>query len=260
LNRGTLHLVRSEDYPWLQALTTPQLAAGNARRLAQEGVSPGDADRGVKVIEREAAGGPVTRSVLRDRLSSAGVPVAGQAFIHIALLAALRGLVVRGPVVDGEHAFVLVSDWLEPPAPVDRERALRELGHRYLAGHAPADERDLARWAGIGLRDARAALADHPRAGNGAQEAPKTAQPRLLGPFDPLLHGWADRSWVTGEHGGIVTTNGIFRPIALVDGRAVATWGLPRGRVELKPFAPLAEPVRAALAAEAADVERFLAA
>src|SRR5207237_2650704 len=32
LNRGTLHLVRLEDYPWLQALTTPQLAAGNARR------------------------------------------------------------------------------------------------------------------------------------------------------------------------------------------------------------------------------------
>ena len=23
LNRGTLHLVRSEDYPWLHALTTP---------------------------------------------------------------------------------------------------------------------------------------------------------------------------------------------------------------------------------------------
>src|SRR5438309_1974175 len=25
LNRGTLHLVRSEEYPWLQQLTTPQL-------------------------------------------------------------------------------------------------------------------------------------------------------------------------------------------------------------------------------------------
>ena len=24
LNRGTLHLVRSEDYPWLQALMTPR--------------------------------------------------------------------------------------------------------------------------------------------------------------------------------------------------------------------------------------------
>src|SRR6478609_6228048 len=37
LNRGTLHLVRREDYGWLHALTTPQLLAGNTRRLAQEG-------------------------------------------------------------------------------------------------------------------------------------------------------------------------------------------------------------------------------
>ena len=47
LNRGTLHLVRSEDYPWLHALTTPPLLTGNARRLAQEGVAPADAERGV---------------------------------------------------------------------------------------------------------------------------------------------------------------------------------------------------------------------
>lgn len=46
LNRGTLHLVRSQDYLWLQRLTTPQLATGNARRPAQEGVSPVQAERG----------------------------------------------------------------------------------------------------------------------------------------------------------------------------------------------------------------------
>ena len=40
LNRGTLHLVRSEDYAWLHAVTTPLLLTGNARRLAQEGVTP----------------------------------------------------------------------------------------------------------------------------------------------------------------------------------------------------------------------------
>ena len=38
LNRGTLHLVRTEDYWWLHPLTTPQLCTGNSRRLAQEGV------------------------------------------------------------------------------------------------------------------------------------------------------------------------------------------------------------------------------
>ena len=39
LNRGTLHLVRSEDYPLLQALTTPPLLTCCTRRLRQEGVS-----------------------------------------------------------------------------------------------------------------------------------------------------------------------------------------------------------------------------
>jgi hypothetical protein len=51
LNRATLHLVCSEDYHWLHALTTPALATGNARRLAQEGVTPAAAERGVGVIE-----------------------------------------------------------------------------------------------------------------------------------------------------------------------------------------------------------------
>lgn len=40
LNRGTLHLVRSEDYPWLLALTAPTQVVANARRLVQEGLTP----------------------------------------------------------------------------------------------------------------------------------------------------------------------------------------------------------------------------
>ena len=84
LNRGTLHLIRSEDYPLLHALTTPQLLTGSARRLAQEGVEPKLADRALAVIERAiAADGPLTRHQLRERLQSAGIPTGGQAFIHL---------------------------------------------------------------------------------------------------------------------------------------------------------------------------------
>jgi hypothetical protein len=72
LNRGTLHLVASEDYHWLHALTTPPLHTGNARRLAQEGVTSGEADRGVGVIERALGDeGPLTRAQLRERLVQA---------------------------------------------------------------------------------------------------------------------------------------------------------------------------------------------
>lgn len=71
VNRGTLHLVHREDYPWLHALTTPPLFTANARRLEQEGVSSSAAERGVSVIERSLAEeGPLTRVQLRDRLAA----------------------------------------------------------------------------------------------------------------------------------------------------------------------------------------------
>jgi hypothetical protein len=270
LQRGTLHLVRTEDLAWLHALTTPPLWTSNARRLAQEGVSPEAAERGVAVMERALTEeGPLERAALRARVEAAGVPTAGQAFAHVLLLGTLRGVVLRGPVLGGgEQALVLARDWVGPLPAVDRDRALAELARRYLAGHAPASERDLARWAGLPLRDARAGfaaiaaeLAERPGgrfALAGAPPADPLPEPRLLGPFDPVLHGWPDRAWVLGDRTDVVTVNGIFRAIALAGGRAVATWTRPRGRVELAPFAPLDEATEAALAADARDVERFL--
>jgi hypothetical protein len=113
LNRGTLHLVAREDYPWLHALTAPALLTGNGRRLAQEGVSPGAAERAVEVIERSLADeGPLTRDQLRDRIARAGVRTERQALVHLLALASLRGLTVRGPMVGRQHAYALVRDWL----------------------------------------------------------------------------------------------------------------------------------------------------
>jgi hypothetical protein len=176
LNRGTLHLVCAEDYWWLHPLTTPQVRAGNARRLAQEGVPPGDAERAVATVrDALAADGPLTRSQLRERVAAAGVRTEGQALVHILLLASIRGLIVRGPVAGRDQAFVLVRDWLgAPPAVMGREAALGELARRYLAGHAPATDRDLARWAGIGLRDARLGSSAWPGA---ARSSERTAWP-----------------------------------------------------------------------------------
>jgi hypothetical protein len=273
LNRGTLHLVRAEDYWWLHPLTTPPLLRGNARRLAQEGVPPADAERGTEVIERSlTTDGPLTRAQLAARIAAAGVCTEGQAIVHLLGLASLRGLIVRGPVAGREHAYVLVRDWLGAPpaghAAFDRDRALAELAARYLAGHGPASDRDLAKWAGLPLRDARRGLAAI--AGRLADRDDGLAElagnhgdcplppPRLLGAYDPLLLGWESRDPVTGPHGKLIAVNGLFRPFALVRGRAVGTWSLPAGKVTLAPFAPLAGADAAALAADAADVERFL--
>jgi len=232
-------------------------------------VSAAQADRGVRVIRSAlAAEGPLTRSVLAERLADADVPTKGQALVHMLILASLLGLTVRGPMIGREHGYVLVHDWLSAPVGVDRDRALAELARRYLAGHGPADARDLARWAGLPLRDARAGLGaiasqlrERPdgllelrRRGSAGQIPP----PRLLGAYDPVLLGWTSREQIVGPQRGIVTNNGLFRPFALVDGRAVGVWRLADGRVTLEPFAHLARATADALAGEADAVLRYL--
>jgi len=73
LNRGTLHLVRAEDYWWLHPLTTPQLRTGNSRRLAQQGVPPQDAERAVAAIRAAvAAGGRAVPAVRAGRRPGRG--------------------------------------------------------------------------------------------------------------------------------------------------------------------------------------------
>jgi hypothetical protein len=271
-NRGTLHLLASEDYPWLHALTAPRLFTGNARRLAEEGVTASGAERGVAAIERSLAQeGPLSRAQLRERISAAGVPTEGQALVHLLMLACLRGLAVRGPMRDGQHCYALVHDWLGEPQPVDRELALAELARRYLAGHAPADDRDLAKWAGLALRDARAGLSAiaselYERDDGLLELVRRTAAaplppPRLLGAYEPVLLGWCSRAGVVGaEQRRLVTVNGLFRPFAMVDGRAVAVWKLAAGEVVLEPFAHIARRDQTALRDDARDVLRFLAA
>ena len=270
LNRGTLHLVRSEDYPLLQSLTTPPLHTSSATRLAQEGVSPAAAERAVALIVRWLGDdGPLSRSELRARLASAGLRTEGQAFVHLIFKASIDGHIIRGPVLGAEHAFTLVRDWLPdlPPAP-PREQALAELARRYLHGHGPASAADLARWAGLPLRDARAGLSAI--AGSladvggelvdlaGRPRAARLPAPRLLGPFEPVLLGWCSRTAVLGELENTVVTGGVFRGFALAGGRAVAGWKLDGRRVVLSPARELSPQVAGALARDGEALVRFL--
>lgn len=271
LNRGTLHLVAADDLPWLHALTTPQLARGNDTRLHQLGVSEAQADRAVDRIGRWlGADGPLSRGELRQRLRRADLPVAGQAFIHLVFRASLRGVAVRGPTVGRDQRLVLWEDWLGPRPTVDRDRALAELGRRYLAGHGPGADHDLARWAGIPLRDARSALSrisselsERPDgllvlSSGAARRPPRLPAPQLLGAFEPVLLGWASRAFVVGEHEPALVAGGIFRGFGLVRGRARARWRLRGSRVELDTLEPLTDSELESLRRDGARLVRFL--
>ncbi len=268
VNRGTLHLIAAEDEPLLHALTTPQLRANSDRRLRQEGVSEAATRRGITAIVKALGeDGPLTRSQLRAVVERARVPTVGQAFVHVLLRATLDGHIVRGPMIGGDHAFALVTDWLGERPKIDRDRALAELARRYLVGHGPADDRDLAKWAQLPLRDARAAL--NAIASELAQrhdglidlhrtQIPPLPPPRLLGPFDPLLLGWRSRSLVLDNARQVVTVNGIVKATVLIDGHAAGTWRMPGGHVELDLWEHQSRATTEALRQEAEAVEAYL--
>lgn len=271
LNRGTLHLIRSEDYWLLHRLTVrPQHETACRRNLGSAGVTADQAEKAVAMITAALADeGPRTRLQIRDLLTSAGQD--GNAALHLMMLTCQRGVAVRGPMIGAQHGYALVRDWLgKPPAAPGRDADLAELARRYLAGHGPASDRDLAKWAGLPVGEARRGLAgiaaelrDRPdglaelAAGCDPGELPG---PKLLGAFDPVLLGWESRADIIGPHRQIVTMNGLFRPFALVDGKAAGIWSWTGGSVALEPFGPLGADVSAALAAEASDVQRFLGA
>lgn len=260
LMRGTLHLVTADDWPWLHALTAPRALTANARRLAQLGAAPEDADPIVALLGSD---GPMTRRAIAARLGSdprvvvtgltPPAPRGGQtpALAHLLHRAALEGRVV----MDGDR-FVRT----DPPPAVDRDAALAELARRYLRGHGPATAADLARWSGLPLRDARAGLLAIAReiaeVGGGLvdlaarEPADGALGPRLLPMYDPYLLGWADRSFAvpTALARRVHPGGGIVRATATVDGVVVGTWSAEG----------LDVPDPDVFAEEHADVVRFL--
>jgi hypothetical protein len=269
LCRGTLHLVAADDYWWLHRLTAPRLLPGNTRRLAQLGVDDAQIEAAVAVILAEVSGGPRTRDELSAAIDDAGLATAGQILVHLLAAASLRAHLVRGPLDAGEHCFVDAEAWLRRPQAIhDSDQTLALLARRYLAGHGPASSRDLAAFCGISLGDARRGFAQitaetRPLGDGLAHLHGQTLErrpppPRLLGMFDPVLHGWADRSFVVGDYPGAVTSNGMFRATVLVAGRVVGTWTIPSGVVTLRLAQPITDHLRDDLQIEAADVLRFL--
>lgn len=272
--RGTIHLMAREDVGWLTALTLPPSRATVHRRLAQEGVT-GTPEHLLGVVERALSGqGPLTKVELAARLAQLGCPATGQGIVFLAFLAAINGKAVLGPDRGSKPTYVHSGDWLGPATAVpDRDGALAELVVRYLRAHAPAAPEDLAAWSGLALGESRAAFAAvEPK----LRRLPDTpllpgsplwtlkSQPRgqlgvaLLPAFDEYLLGWKDRGFALAKaHARMVAPGGgIIRPVVIADGTVVGTWQGNPIRPNL--FADEADVDPTALAADSADVTRFL--
>ncbi|HEV8402514.1 MAG TPA: winged helix DNA-binding domain-containing protein [Candidatus Limnocylindrales bacterium] len=260
--RGTLHVVAAEDIGWMLDLTTPAAIASSAQRRAALGLELADAERARETVQRVLVDGRVlTRDATLEAIDAAGVSTAGQRGYHLLWYLAQTGTLVLGPTEGRQQTYALLDDWVPDRRRLDRDQALGELALRFFRSHGPASAADLARWAGLPMRDVRAGIATcggrlvtleldgatyHLGAETEADPATADAAtadgPRvhLLPGFDEYVLGYKDRSAVLApEHSAAIVPggNGVFRPTIVADGEVVGTWRrvTRRGRDVVEP-------------------------
>jgi Winged helix DNA-binding domain len=271
--RGTLHLLAADDLPWMLRLLGPRSPAGLTARWAELGLSEGDAERARDLVTAALSGGRrLLRADLLTVLDDGGMATTGQRGYHLLGYLARTGTLCLGPTTDGEQLFVLVDEWIPAPSQFEGEEALAELARRYFLGHGPATIHDLARWAGIGMRSARAGLAAvrdqlSSLEVDGVEYLMDPSTPDLLDAhraearglfllpgFDEFVLGYRERGAVLDPQFAeriVPGGNGMFRPTVVRDGRLVGTWqwtgrGASRA-VSATPFTSFPDEVTTAL-------------
>jgi len=270
--RGTVHATVAEDLPWMLDLMGGRALSGVARRREALGIDEPFVERARDVaIARLRGGQRCTRGELAQAFTEAGLDIGGQRLYHTVWYLAQTGTLVQGPVIDGDHALVLLDEWIPAPRRLSGDDALRELGLRYLRARGPVTVMDLVHWTRLPKRMCDRALAPD---GGVVVEAGGPGGPYrvlaehldeldsqavdvdrsvlALAAFDEHLLGYKVRDAVLDPaHANHVdpARNGVFRWTIVIGGRVVATWKrTPRARrtvVEISPFAAIGPADRA---------------
>jgi hypothetical protein len=259
LMRGTLHFVAAEDIHWMLRLLGPRTMS---RAKGREGQLLLD-DRTFACSEAVLTdalrgGGQLTRKEAMDALEGAKISTAGGRGYRLLWHLALTGLICFGPMKVKEPTFVLLDEWVTPSKRLTPQDSMAELAWRYFKGHGPAKVEDFAWWSGLPTTAARDAIAtlgslligetlDGEKFWSGDLPADddEDTDVHLLPAFDEYIIGYRDRRAVLDQyhHKDVLSSNGIFYPTMVIDGRIRGTWRAVRRRKEMiiepRPFSPL---------------------
>ncbi|KAA6213395.1 winged helix DNA-binding domain-containing protein [Streptomyces albofaciens JCM 4342] len=279
LMRVTLHLVHAADYRAFREAVEPTLRGsrlGDARFTAS-GLTAADADALVPEL-LEFAGRPRTTSDMQKWLGERlGAPLEPSAWRMLRQYVPLWHAPVAAPwLFDTRQAHVAASTRPVLADPDAAAAGLQALVRRYLAGFGPASVADVAQFALVQQRRARAAvqaladelvtlegpggvvLYDIPGAPRPDEDAP--APPRLMAMWDSVLLAYADRGRVIppAYRKHVIRRNGDVLPTVLVDGYVAGVWRPVAGGIEAGAFHPLPRRVWDGLASEARSLGRLL--
>ncbi len=241
LMRGTLQVVAASDVRWMLELLASRIIANSIRRYQQLELDDATFVHSYETLTKVLQGGKqLTRAGIMLMLEQAGISTTGQRGYHILRRAGLEGLICFGPVQDKQDTFVLLDEWVPHSNNKKRNEALGELATRYFRSHGPATLQDFIWWSGLKAADARTGLERaksrlHQETIEGQtywflqnnsilRDPSPTAY--LLPAFDEYFLGYKVRDAVLDAKYDkqAVSSNGVFRPMVVIDGQIVGIW------------------------------------
>ncbi|WP_019548348.1 winged helix DNA-binding domain-containing protein [Streptomyces sulphureus] len=277
LMRRTVHLLTADDALAWRARHHAMLRQRvlGVHRSALDGVDLDELAAATRALF--ADGEPRSTAALARALAERW-PAPGTRALGETAVAALVPMVQRPPrgqwrVRSGVRNTPLAS-WLgretDPPAPEGTDPVGETLVRRYLAAFGPAASADLRAWCGlaglpaavaavrgelVSFRDERGReLLDLPDAPRPDPDTP--APVRFLPSFDNAILGYHDRTRLIDDaHRGLSVTGA---RLALIDGRAAATWTADAHTVTVTPLRPLTRAERTDVTEEGSSLASFL--
>lgn len=241
LMRPTWHFVAASDIYWMLELTAPRVKKAIASSQRQLGLDNAIFQKSNAILERALEGNNYqTREQLMTRLQVEGIPTNMYHSTHLMMNAEQDGIVCNGPRSGKQHTYALLRERVPVQRRLSQDEALVELANRYFTSHGPATLRDFVWWSGLTVGDARKAIESAKStltsitvdgqlywlAESVGSIEPLSEQIHLLPAFDEFMVSYCDRSASLDSTiaPNAVTSNGIFKPIIVVNGQVVGLW------------------------------------
>lgn len=239
LLRPTWHVVSADDLRWMLKLTAPRVKIAMRSRHKQLELTDEVIAETNKIIEKELKENDyLTRKELVRRFEEAGFKNENNLASHILLRAELDGVMCSGPTEGKHHTYALFEKRVPQTRPLTKEESLQRLTTLYFTSHGPATLDDFVWWSGLTKTAARKAI-EMIEPGFEKEEIDEKivwfkpdhhisspAQAYLLPAYDEFIVGYTDRSAVLSDdnHKKVISMNGIFKPVIVIDGKVAGIW------------------------------------
>jgi len=254
LMRPTWHLVTAEDVRWMLTLTAPYIKSSVKSMQKKLGLSEALFKQTNSIIEKLLRdNNNLTRTELMAELKERKIPADNLQAIHIMLNAELNGIVCNDPMRGKQFTYALIDDRIPPTKPLTKEESLGKLAKKYFISHGPATIQDFMWWSGLPALDARKGLESVKNTLSNIKIEEETywfgesslkkdfkiPALLLLPAYDEFMISYKDRSASLDPKftALVITENGIFKPIIVVDGRVIGFWSrtIKKGQVIIAP-------------------------